>query len=410
MPSYSEIYHNYLNLKKIFLFRKNIVKVTKCVWQYHDKKDEFDPLFEYFRYCENEAIRIGAENNLTSKFNLYYHLYHKLRLDSQFYSKHVYGALECAASKLKLYKKTLKKKPSAKRPYIWKNHLILDSQSYRIKNNTIRIPIEPGKHIYIKLTDYICKKTNGTKLGNVTITDDKIGISYSKEISEQKVTSFLGIDRNLDNVTAYDSNGSNTVHDLSKAQKIIASYSTVKSKFRRNDSRIRKKIFQKYGKLQKNKVHDILHCTSKKIISKNSGIIMEDLKGIRKLYRRGNGQGKKYRRKMNSWSFYELQQQIEYKARWLGLPVEYVKAYGTSSKCAMCGSKLVPEERRKMSCSICKSIVDRDVNAAHNILLRGARVVPDGAAGEAVMAELVEVNQQSVESMQSSHVMGLIFL
>ncbi len=69
---------------------------------------------------------------------------------------------------------------------------------------------------------------------------------------------------------------------------------------------------------------------------------MEDLKGIRKLYRRGNGQGRKYRRKMNSWSFYELQRQIEYKARWLGLPVEYVKAGGTSSKCAVCGSKLVP--------------------------------------------------------------------
>ncbi|MGI0087218.1 MAG: transposase [Nitrosotalea sp.] len=82
-----------------------------------------------------------------------------------------------------------------------------------------------------------------------------------------------------------------------------------------------------------------------------------------------------------------MQRQIEYKARWLGLPVEYVKAGGTSSKCAICGSKLVPEEQRKMFCPICKSIVDRDVNAAHNILLRGTRVVPDGAAGEAVMAE-----------------------
>jgi len=40
-----------------------------------------------------------------------------------------------------------------------------------------------------------------------------------------------------------------------------------------------------------------------------------------------------------------------------------------------------------MSCPICKSSVDRDVNAARNILLRGTRVVPDGTAGEAVMAE-----------------------
>ncbi|MGI0088429.1 MAG: RNA-guided endonuclease InsQ/TnpB family protein [Nitrosotalea sp.] len=325
--------------------------------------------------------------NLTSKFKLHYQLYHKLRIDSRFHSKYIYGALECAASKLKLYKKSLKKKPDAKKPYISKNHLIIENQAYKIEEDTIRIPAEPGRYLFIRLTRYILEKIKDAKLGSLVITDDKLIISYSRDVTAQKVASFVGIDRNLDNVTTYDSARNCFVHDLSEAQKVIAAYSTVKSKFRRNDSRIRKKIFQKYGKLQKNRVHDILHCTSKSIVSQNCGIVMENLKGIRKLYRKGNGQGRKYRRKMNEWSFYELQRQIEYKARWLGLPVEFVKAGGTSSKCAVCGSKLVPEERRKMFCSICKSIVDRDVNAAHNILLRGTQVVPDGAAGEAVMAE-----------------------
>ena len=114
---------------------------------------------------------------------------------------------------------------------------------------------------------------------------------------------------------------------------------------------------------------------------------MENLTGICRQYGKGNGQGKRYRRKMNAWSFYELQRQIEYKARWLGLPVKYVKPGGTSSKCAVCGSKLVPEEHRKMFCSICKSVIDRDINAAHNILLRGTRVVPNGTADEAVMTK-----------------------
>jgi putative transposase len=363
------------------------VRVTKCVWQYHDRKGDLDPVFNYFRYCANEAIRIGIEKNLTSKYNMHYQLYHKLRLDSQFYSKYVYGALECAASKLKLYKKTLKKKPDAKKPYISKNHLIIDNQSYKIEQDTIRIPTEPAKYLFIKLTSYVCEKIMDAKLGNIVITDDKLIISYSKDIPGHKPSNFIGIDRNLDNVTTYDTYGNCIAHDLSKAQKIIASYGTVKSRFRRNDTRIRRKIFQKYGKLQKNRVHDILHYTSKKIVSQNTGIVMENLKGIRKLYRKGNWQGRKYRRKMNSWSFYELQRQIEYKARWLGLPVEYVKAGGTSTKCAICGSKLVPEEHRKMFCTICKSSVDRDINAARNILLRGTKVVPDGTAGEAVMAE-----------------------
>ena len=61
------------------------------------------------------------------------------------------------------------------------------------------------------------------------------------------------------------------------------------SNFKRNDVRIRKKIFSKYGKKEKNRVHQILHNASKKIVSKNQGIIMENIKGIRKLYRKGNG-------------------------------------------------------------------------------------------------------------------------
>ena len=263
----------------------------------------------------------------------------------------------------------------------------MDNQSYKIEYDTIRIPTEPRKYIFIRLTRYVLEKIKNMKLGNITITDDKLIISYSKEVPEQKLVNFVGIDRNLNNATTYDSKGNNITYDLSKAKRIITTYSIVKSKFRRNDSRIRKKIFQKYGKLQKNRVHNILHYTSKKIVSQNSGIIMENLKGIRKLYRKGNWQGRKYRRRMNSWSFYELQRQIEYKARWLGLPVEYVRAGGTSTKCATCGSRQVPEEHRLMFCPTCKRSVDRDINAARNILLRGTRVVPDGTASEAVMAE-----------------------
>ncbi|MGI0069947.1 MAG: RNA-guided endonuclease InsQ/TnpB family protein, partial [Nitrosopumilaceae archaeon] len=349
--------------------------------------DEFGPVFDYFKYCANEAIRIGIEKNLTSKYKLHYQLYHKLRLASPFHSKYVYGALECAAARLKLYKKTLKKKPNAKKPYVSKNHLILDNQSYKIEEDKIRITIEPAKHLFIKLTEYVCQKLKDTKLGSVVITSDKIIISYSKDIPEQRPSNFIGIDRNLNNVTTCDLQGNCIVHDLSKAQRITVLYSTVKSKFKRNDSRIRKKIFQKYGRLQKNRVHNILHCTSKKIVSQNAGIVMENIKGIRKLYQKGNGQGTRHRAKMNSWSFYEMQRQIEYKARWLGLPVKYVKAGGTSTRCARCGSKLVPEEHRMMFCPLCKSSVDRDVNAACNILLRGTQVVPDGTAGEAVMTE-----------------------
>src|SRR5436309_4210900 len=106
---------------------------------------------------------------------------------------------------------------------------------------------------------------------------------------------------------------------------------------------------------------------------------MENIKGIRRLYRKGNGQGNTNRAKLNSWSFYELQRQVEYKARWEGIPVAYVAARGTSVNCSICGSRTYPNGQRTLFCSKCDISIDRDVNAARNILAeRGVRFTPDG--------------------------------
>ncbi|MGI0004510.1 MAG: RNA-guided endonuclease InsQ/TnpB family protein [Candidatus Nitrosotenuis sp.] len=358
------------------------MKVTKGVWQYHEKGSELRPVFDYFRFCTNEAIRIGSQKQNTSRFSMHKELYLKLRGD--FYAKYVHGSLECAASKLKQYRKAGRKKHDPKIPYVWKSMFKLDNQSYKISDGHIRIPIKARQYCVIKLTSYVLEQLENTKLGSITVTESKLIISYSKEIEEQKPSDFVAIDRNLDNITTFDTKNDLAVHDLHKATKIKERYRRVKSRFRCNDIRIRKKIFQKYGAKEKNRVHQILHSVSKKVVSENKGIIMEDIKGIRKLYRKGNGQGEKFRHKMNSWSFYELQRQIEYKARWLGLPVKYVKAYGTSSKCAVCGSGMVPEEHRTLFCPCCNVAVDRDINAARNILARGTRDVPDAVQGEAM--------------------------
>jgi len=197
-------------------------------------------------------------------------------------------------------------------------------------------------------------------------------------------TGLIGIYRNLDNVTIATDKGNTKRFDLSEATKIKATYREVQSHLKRNDVRIRKRIFSKYGRKQRNHVNQCLHLVSRQIISEakanNQGIVMENLKGIRKLYRKGNRQGKEYRSRLNSWSFYELQRQIEYKAKWEGIPVFYVHPYGTSSHCAVCGSKILESTSREVYCPNCKTLVDRDENAALNIVKRGVRFAPVGLA------------------------------
>src|SRR5207244_4282131 len=87
-------------------------------------------------------------------------------------------------------------------------------------------------------------------------------------------------------------------------------------------------------------------------------------RGIRSLYRRGNGQGRKHRGRMNSWSFGEAQRQIEYKARWVGLSgirLSRRETRGSSVSCPRCGERLQSDKQlgRKLWCGKCRIVMDR---------------------------------------------------
>ncbi|MCD6502874.1 MAG: IS200/IS605 family accessory protein TnpB-related protein [Euryarchaeota archaeon] len=102
-----------------------------------------------------------------------------------------------------------------------------------------------------------------------------------------------------------------------------------------------RKILKKYSRRKKRRVEDYLHKVSSIIVSEavkyNAKIVMEDLKYIRNSV---NRKSKNIRRRLNRWNFRRLQFFIEYKAKWNGLSVDYVKAYRISSLCPRCGHKL----------------------------------------------------------------------
>ena len=89
--------------------------------------------------------------------------------------------------------------------------------------------------------------------------------------------------------------------------------------FKRDDARIRGRIASKYGERRTARIGHLLHNATKAIVTvaaqRREAIVLEDIRGIRCLYRKGNGQTRKYRGRMNGWSFSEAQRQIEYKAR-----------------------------------------------------------------------------------------------
>ena len=130
---------------------------------------------------------------------------------------------------------------------------------------------------------------------------------------------------------------------------------------------------------------------SKRIVdeakTRRYGIVMEKLTGVRRLYQKGNGQSRDYRARMNSWSYGELQRQIDYKARWEGVQAIYVSARNTSKRCSICGYKTLESTQRQLWCPKCRTFLDRDENAARNLTAGGLRFSLNGPSGEAMVEE-----------------------
>ncbi len=374
---------------------------VKAVQQNYTPNSQLLGLLEQFRQMVNNAIRIGLAENVTSLKSLSLKAYNQLdQYDVMSYYK--LCAISKAAGILKNYKKSKRRGKPVKQAYA-KRPQLTTCYGFKICNGSLLLPIKPRSKIRIPLNHHTLQVLSETGLTarSVTLTATTITIAYTKNIPTLEPSGLMGIDRNLDNVTVADSNASIIRHNLAEATEIKTMYREVKSHLTRNDARVRERVYAMYGVRQRNRVRQLLHRTSKQIIAEakrsSSAIVMERLTGIRELYRRGNGQGRNYRARMNSWSFAELQRQVEYKARWEGLLIIYVKPHGTSVKCSICGSRMKPEENRILKCQSCGFMVDRDVNAARNILAAGTRALRFGAVAPATEA-MVAVQRRPVDA------------
>lgn len=358
-------------------------------------------MLEQFRRMMNDCVRIGLAENVTSLKSLSTKTYHQLvTYDAMSYYK------LCASSRatgiLRNYRKARRKNPEIKEPYARRPQLTTCyGFKIRAEAGVLLLPFKPRQPLPIPLSEHVLRVLSepGIQVRSVTLTNEALSISYAKELESIQPRGLIAIDRNLDNLTTADSDGEVTRQNLAKATEVKAIYREIRSHMQRNDLRISRRVAGKYGRKQRERVKQILHHASKQIVvdakRRRFGIVMEKLTGIRKLYRKGNWQGRGYRGMMNSWSFRELQLQIEYKAQWEGIPVIYVNPHGTSVKCSICGSRMKPEENRQLKCRSCGFTVDRDVNAARNILARGVRFAPIALPGEAMVQESSVGNPES---------------
>jgi putative transposase len=329
---------------------------------------------ETFKEMVNFCIKIGLQENI-STLKKFSSLHYKDLVQFDIQSKYKLTAMSQAMGRLAQRKKDMKKKRTPKFPYVSKPYLV-SCYGFKITGMLLSFPISNDDKFLVKLNEHTTSQLEDVEPRSFTITPNSISISVRKEVGRIIPENAIGIDRNLRNVTISTNDGT-VMYKTNKLLSIKENTSHVISSFKRFDVRVKRHFQQRLGNRRSRRIQQHLHKISKDIIQRakesKSIIIFEDLKGIRKLYRKGNGQGNKYRRKLNSWSFYELQRQITYKAEWEGIPVDFVDPKRTSQLCPICGGKLQEDRfhRRKLLCINCKRSMDRDVIASTNIAYKG---------------------------------------
>ncbi|HEU5440447.1 MAG TPA: RNA-guided endonuclease TnpB family protein [Ktedonobacterales bacterium] len=172
----------------------------------------------------------------------------------------------------------------------------------------------------------------------------------------------------------------------SHINQVRARYSRFRQKLQKTGTKSAKRLLRKRSGREKRFAKDVNHCLSKAIVQTaqgtSRGIALEDLQGIRERAKRTVG--KRQRRVLHTWSFFQLRAFIAYKAALAGVRVVYVNPAYTSQTCSACGQceKANRHSQSKFLCRSCGFSAHADVNAAVNIRARSRAAVnrPDAAA------------------------------
>lgn len=185
----------------------------------------------------------------------------------------------------------------------------------------------------------------------------------------------IGIDLGIkDFVITSEGEVFNNLHfkkNVSKKLKRLQRQLSRKQKGSNNRNKARIKLAKQYKKINDKKQY-YLHSVSNSLINENQVICMEDLNV------KGMLRNHKLSESIQEMNFGEFRKILEYKAKWYNRRIVFVNRFYPSSKtCNHCGyiNKQLKLSDRQWICPGCGQLIERDYNAALNILDEGLRII-----------------------------------
>ncbi len=327
-----------------------------------------DTMREYTK-AFNTSAKWGFDGHTWNKVENHKATYRVVRESSDLPSSLVQGARDCACESLKSMKcETLpERRPLAAMRY---NHRVatvnmlqgiatLATVAGRIKAS-FHVPDNYGPYLGWNIRSSTVSYRRDTKDFYLHVS---IETGDPAIVNDVKV---LGIDRGINNIAVCSDN---TFFNSKAVKNVRAHYAKLRAELQSKGTPSARRKLKKVSGRERRFVTNVNHCIAKVIVNTGYTVFaLEDLSKIRVQKRRGAD----HNRKLNNWSFYQLEQFLRYKAEAVGKRVVLVDSRYTSQKCSKCGH--VYKGNRDGSDFLCRSCgfhVHADLNASRNIAHAG---------------------------------------
>ena len=287
-------------------------------------------------------------------------------------------------------------KPSFKKPQydlVWNRDYSLTQNCFSVNtlNGRVKLPyFAKGMSKYFNHTIY--------KFGTAKLVNKHgkyflhIPVTYDVEESNiSDICNVVGIDRGINFVVAtYDSkHKSDFIRGKAIKQK-RANYSKLRKELQMRHTPSARRRMKAIGSRENRWMQDINHCVSKALVKNNPKhtlFVLEDLSSVRNATERVKT---KNRYVSVSWSFYDLEQKLIYKAKQNQSTVIKVNPAYTSQCCPACGHIEKANRNKKIhlfSCKNCGYQSNDDRIGAMNLYRMGINYLEDSQVPSTVTAE-----------------------
>lgn len=287
-------------------------------------------------------------------------------------------------------------KPSFKKPQydlVWNRDYSLTQNCFSVNTLKGRVKLPYFADGMSKYFDHTIYKFGTAKLAN---KHGKyflhIPVTYDVEESNiSDICNVVGIDRGINFVVAtYDSKHKSGFVSGKIIKQKRAHYSKLRKELQMRQTPSARRRLKAIGSRENRWMQDVNHCVSKALVDNNPKhtlFVLEDLTGIRNATERVKA---KDRYIAVSWSFYDLEQKLIYKATQRQSTVIKVDPRYTSQCCPVCGHIEKANRNKKIHLFTCKNCGYRsndDRIGAMNLYRMGISYLTEAQVPDTVTAE-----------------------